>query len=99
MFIHSVYFWLKPGTTPSEEEAFVQGAKSLTAIASVRHGWVGKPAATDRPIIERGYSYALVVTFDDAAGHDFYQVDKVHDLFRDNCHHYWNKVTIFDFET
>ncbi len=99
MFVHCVYFWLKPGLTHAEEEAFVQGAKAIAKIRSVKHGWVGKPAATERAVIDSSYSYGLVVTFEDAAGHDIYQVDKIHDQFRENCAQYWSSVKIYDFET
>jgi len=98
MFVHCVYFWLKPGITAEEEQTFLRGAESLTKIQSVRYGWCGKPAATDRPVIDRTYSYGLVVAFDDAAGHDAYQVDPVHDAFRD-LHDLWVTVRIYDFES
>ena len=96
MFVHSVYFWLRPDLTEEEKEKFWAGARSLTEISSVRHGWVGTAAATDRPIIDRSYSCALVVVFDDEAGHDHYQTDPVHDRFREECAPYWSKVLIYD---
>ena len=97
MFVHCVYFWLKPGITEAERKQFVAGATSLTKIKAVKQGWVGKPADTDRPIIDRSYSYGLVVAFDDLAGHDAYQVDPIHDAFR-NLSHLWTQVKIYDFE-
>jgi hypothetical protein len=96
MFIHSVYFWLKPGITAAEEQRFSSALISLTKIQSVRHGWCGEPAATDRPVIDRSYTYGLVVAFDDAAGHDAYQVDPVHEAFR-KLHDLWTQVRIYDF--
>ena len=97
MFVHCVYFWLKPGLPESEVRRFQAGAESLLRISSVRHGWVGKPADTDRPIIDRSYSYGLVVVFDDTAGHDAYQVDPIHDAFRELAP-LWNQIKIYDFE-
>ena len=97
MFVHCVYFWLKAGITSDEEKRFLEGAKSLTKIESVRKGWVGKPAATDRPVIDSSYSYGLVVVFEDMAGHDAYQVDPIHDRFRD-LSSLWTQVKIYDFE-
>jgi hypothetical protein len=97
MFIHCVYFWLKADITPEEEGRFLKGARALTKISSVKNGWVGKPAATDRPIIDRTYSYGLVIVCEDEAGHDHYQVDPVHDEFRE-LHHLWTAVKIYDFE-
>ena len=75
MFIHVVYFWLRDGLTEGEEAQFSAGVQSLLAIESVKHGWVGVAASTDRPIIDRSYSRALVVVFANEAGHDAYQVD------------------------
>lgn len=98
MFVHCVYFWLKPDITPEDERRFVEGARALTTLRTVRHGWVGKPAATDRPIIDRSYSYGLTVIFDDVEGHDAYQVHPVHDAFRE-FQHLWTAVKIYDFET
>lgn len=96
MFIHAVYFWLRDGLTHAEEAQFSAGVTSLLAIESVKHGWVGVAASTDRPVIDRSYSRALVVVFADEAGHDAYQVDPIHDRFRDECHHLWTRVQIYD---
>ncbi|MEZ4703216.1 MAG: Dabb family protein [Rhodothermales bacterium] len=96
MVIHNVYFWLKDGITPAEIATFEAGARSLLTIDGVTGGYVGKPAATEaRPIIDRSYSYGLVVMFDDIAGHDAYQVDPIHDAFRELAH-LWTRVQIYD---
>jgi hypothetical protein len=96
MFVHAVYFWLRPDLSAAERQTFVEGVRSLTTIPDVRHGWVGTPAGTDRPIIERGYSYSLTLAFADPAAHDRYQVHPVHDRFRDTCGTFWSRVLIFD---
>lgn len=96
MFVHSVYFWLRDGLTAAETAEFVDGIRSLNAIETVEKGYIGVPAATNRPIIERGYSYALVLAFADVASHDAYQEHPVHDRFRERCAKYWDKVLIYD---
>jgi sugar phosphate isomerase/epimerase len=96
MFVHAVYFWLREDLQAAERETFVAELHHLIALPSVRHGYVGVPAATDRPIIDRSYSYALVVVFDDQAGHDAYQVHPVHDRFRETCGSFWTRVQIYD---
>ncbi len=96
MFIHSVYFWLKPELSDDEKAKFRAGARSLLAIESVRHGFLGTPAPTDRPVIDRSYSAALTVIFDDQAGHDAYQDHPIHDKFRLECADLWSKVLIYD---
>ena len=98
MFVHCVFFWLKPDLTPTQLKEFTDKASALTRIPSVQYGSLGKPAVTDRPVIDRSYSYGLLVAFEDLAGHDAYQVHPVHDAFRKDCAHLWNRVVIYDFE-
>lgn len=99
MFIHSVYFTLRADLTPAERDRFLAGARSLTAIGPVAGSSLGRPAGTDRPVIDRDYSYGLVLTFPDRAAHDAYQTDPVHDAFRDGCAPLWSAVRIFDLDT
>ena len=96
MFVHAVYFWLRDDLTAAERQTYLEGVRSLLTIPDVAHGWLGTPAGTDRPIIERGYSYALTVVFADEAAHDRYQVHPVHDRFRETCGTFWSRVLIFD---
>ena len=56
MFVHSVYFWLKPDLTPTQRAQFWTGVRSLGDIPGVRSFFVGAPASTDRPVIDRSYA-------------------------------------------
>ena len=96
MFVHAMYFWLRDGISREDEATFDAGVGSISTIEGVVHGYVGVPAATDRPVIERGYSRALVIVFNDEAAHDAYQVHPVHDRFREECGGFWTSVRIFD---
>jgi hypothetical protein len=96
MFIHSVYFWLRADLTPAEVEQFLAGARSLLTIPSAAGGWLGAPAGTDRPVIERSYSYALVMPFVSEQAHDAYQVHPLHDRFRVECGQLWSRLAIYD---
>ena len=96
MFIHSVYFWLRDDLSADATQRFVDGIRSLTTIESVAQGFIGTPASTDREIIDRSYSYALVVSFADEAAHDAYQVHPVHDRFREQCAGSWSRIVIYD---
>jgi hypothetical protein len=96
VFVHAVYFWLRADLPPADRDRFVAGLHSLRGIDAVRQGYVGVPAPTDRPIIERGYSYALVLVFDDGAAQEAYQVHPVHDRFREECAPFWDRVLIYD---
>jgi hypothetical protein len=95
-FVHSVYFWLKKDLTDEQLTSFHDKLLALTKIETVRESYVGTPAPTNRPIIDRSYSVALVLAFDDKEKHDIYQDHPVHDDFRDNCEDFWVKVLIYD---
>ena len=97
MFIHSVYFWLKPELTDEEMAAFAKGLRSLAAIESVKTIFIGRPAATDRPVVERGYTFALVVDLGDQAGHDTYAVHPEHLAFVERFKPDWTQINIYDF--
>ena len=100
MFIHHVFFWLHENLSQEDMATFERGVKSLLEIENVKFGDVGKPASTDRPIIERSYSYSLLTVFENKAEHDAYQPPNViHKKFVDECSHLWSKVLIYDSET
>lgn len=96
MFVHAVYFWLKTDLSAAQTAAFLEGVTALTTIDSVEHAWLGVPAPTDRPIIDRSYTHSLVVVFRDQDGHDQYQLDPIHDRFRNECGTFWSRVQIYD---
>ena len=96
MFVHAVYFWLRPELPAPDREQYVAWLPKLCVLPSVRQGYFGVPATTDRPVIDRSYSYALVLLFDDAAAEEAYQVHPEHDRFRNECGSFWHQVKIFD---
>ena len=75
---------------------FHQKLLALTKIETVGESYVGIPALTDRPIIDRSYSVSLILAFDSKEKHDIYQDHPVHDDFRESCGNYWDKVLIYD---
>lgn len=99
MFVHHVFFWLKPDLSASEIEKFEKGVRSLLSIEHVNRGDVGKPSTTNRPVIERSYSYSLLLIFKDKAGHDQYQPHPVHEKFVADCAPLWDRVLIYDAES
>jgi len=98
MFVHAVYFWLKPELTPAQRAEFQAGVETLKGIASTEAVYIGPPAETRRPVVDRTYTLALVVLLKDLAAHDAYQVDPIHKAFVENFASYWDKVVIYDSE-
>lgn len=98
MLTHVVLFWAKDDLTAAERGEFAASLRTLPSAPSVSAGWVGTPAATNRPVIDRSYTFALTLRFESLADHDKYQVDPIHDAFHDRCAKYWTKVLVYDFD-
>jgi Stress responsive A/B Barrel Domain len=99
MFVHHVFFWLKNSLSQEDVLKFENGVKSLAGVEAIKIIEIGKPAATNRPVIDRSYSYSLLLVFDSQADHDLYQPHPVHKKFVDDCSSLWSKVVIYDSES
>jgi len=96
MLVHSVFFWLKPTLDAEEVAGFRKGLESLAGIEAAEAVYVGTPAETDRPVIDRSYTFGLTVLLPDMAAHDAYQVHPLHKAFLENFAQDWDKVLIYD---
>jgi hypothetical protein len=99
MFVHHVFFWLKASNTAEENQKFEKCVSSLKEIKSIKIVDIGKPAVTDRPVIDTTYSYSLLLIFDTLEAHDEYQVDPTHLQFVSDCSSLWERVLIYDSES
>jgi hypothetical protein len=97
MFVHAVYFWLRPDLTDDERARFAANLQTLATIPS-KGCYIGTPSSTDRPVIDRTYTWALVLLFADLAEHDAYQVHPVHQQFVAENKALWASVKIYDSE-
>ncbi len=95
-FIHTVLFYFNEGVSEADKATFMDGVRSLGKIESVRNLWVGPPAMTPREVVDNSYDMALIVHFDDKAGHDLYQEAQIHLDFIEASKHVWNRVQIYD---
>jgi len=98
MLVHSVFFWLKDGMNEDETKMFEQGLESLTHIDSVNLGYFGAPAKTDRPVIDKTYTYGLTIINENCDLQMEYQVDPMHKKFVNDFEKYFEKVVVYDFE-
>ncbi len=96
MLIHSVYFWLKEDLSESDKRLFVSELNKLSVINGVLAIFIGVPADTNRPVVEKSYTFALILHFDDNAAQEAYQVDPIHKSFVEKNRHFWNKIIVFD---
>lgn len=98
MFIHTVYFWLKDGTSAAARQQLEEDCRGLLGtIPTVRHLWTGKPAMTPREVVDNSYGVGLTVVLDDAAGHEVYQEHPLHKKFIARNKAHWTRVQVYDF--
>lgn len=99
-FYHNVYFWLHEPDNAVHRKQFESALRTLLETSvNVKSYHIGIPASTDRPVVDRTYTYAGVMQFEDIAAHDAYQVEDAHLQFLAQNKHLWHKVVIFDSES
>ncbi len=95
-FIHHVYFWLKNPTSESDRQKLIEGLQKLSKVKTIKSFHIGKPAATNRDVIDTSYSVSWMLMFEDAASQESYQVDPIHLNFVETCKDLWQKVVVYD---
>ena len=99
MFIHTVYFWLNDDAPAAAREQLEKDCiEILGKIPSLRHVWAGRPAMTPREVVDNTYAVGLCTVFDDAKGHDEYQVHELHKRFIERNKPNWKRVQVYDFK-
>ena len=96
MFIHHVYFWLKNPSSSEDRQQLIDGLEKLTKVKTIKMFHIGKPADTNRDVIDTSYSISWMLVFDDKAAEESYQVDPIHLNFVETCKHLWQKVVVYD---
>lgn len=96
VFVHHVYFWLKNPESKADFDKLVDGLKKLSHVKTIKDFHIGKPADTNREVIERGYAVSWLVQFANAADQASYQTDPIHLKFIDECSQVWSKVIVYD---
>ena len=99
MHSHLAFFWLNDGLTWDAISDFEKGLVSLTQVPLVVNGYFGKPADTHRGVVDRTYSYGLMLQFKSIIEHDLYQNFSTHQGFVANHSGKWKRALIYDIET
>lgn len=96
-FIHVVFFWLKDPQDTAASNRFEEELNTLTGdIKVIKSAHIGKPAPTDRPVIDNSYHYSLILSFKNKQDQDIYQEHPVHLKFIENASDLWEKVVVYD---
>lgn len=96
MFVHHVYFWLNNPSSKEDLNKLVEGLTALSKVKNLKMFHIGKPADTNREVIERGYAISWLCVFENKEEQDKYQVDPIHLKFIDNYKQLWSKVIVYD---
>lgn len=95
-FIHHVYFWLKNAGSAEDTEKLIAGLKKLSNVKTIASFHIGKPAGTNREVIDSSYAVSWCLFFKNKADQDSYQTDPVHLKFIEECSSLWTKVIVYD---
>jgi hypothetical protein len=96
MFVHHVYFWLKNPDSAEDLAKLIEGLEKLRKVKTIRMSHIGRPASTNRDVIDRSYSISWLLFFDSLADEESYQKDPIHLDFVEKCSPLWKKVVVYD---
>ncbi len=96
LFVHHVYFWLKNPGSKEDHKKLLDGLQALSKVSTIHMCHIGKPADTNREVIDRSYAVSWLCLFKNKEDQDKYQVDPIHLKFVDQCSPLWTRVTVYD---
>ena len=96
IFVHHVLFYTPADASAADQAKLLEGLQTLRGISAIKLAHIGTPAATDRAVIDRTYTYSWLCLFESAAAELEYQQHPIHDDFRNQYARYWEKVVIYD---
>lgn len=98
MFVHCVFFWLKPDLNDAGRARFLAGLRSLAQSPNAARVSVLRPARTPRDVVDSSYDYQLLIEFADKAAHDAYQspADEAHESFVQTFKGDWARIAVYD---
>lgn len=96
VFIHHVYFWLKNAGNATDRDKLVEGLTKLSKVKTIKSFHIGKPAATNRDVIDSSYAVSWCLMFENDTDQASYQTDPIHLKFVEDYSHLWSKVIVYD---
>ncbi len=95
-FYHVVFFWLINESKEVSKKFEQELRQFIDQVEVIKTSHIGTPASTDRDVIDRTWSYSLILTFDSLKEQDLYQEHQAHQKFIDNASSLWEKVLVYD---
>ncbi|MCX8212715.1 MAG: hypothetical protein ACI92C_001511 [Neolewinella sp.] len=95
--MHTVYFWLNDDVDEASAQNFETGIERLVGVPSIKRSFFGPAASTPtRGVTDNSFDYALIIWFDDVAGHDIYQSHPIHLKFVEEQEAKFKRVQVYD---
>jgi hypothetical protein len=95
-FIHHVYFWLQRPGDAGDLQKLIEGLKRLSRVSTIQSFHIGRPADTNRDVIDRSYAVSWCTFFRSPEDQEAYQTDPIHKRFVEECASLWSKVVVYD---
>jgi hypothetical protein len=95
-FVHTVYFWFKEKNNQDQKSIMQAELLKLGQIDLIESAYIGKPADTNREVIDSSYDFSITFVFKNKADQDAYQIHPDHYKFIDACSSFWEKVQVYD---
>lgn len=95
-FMHVVFFWLVDDEEETSEKFLMELRKFIDNVDLIKTKHVGRPAGTDREVIDSSWSYSLILSFESKKEQDLYQEHQLHKDFIENASALWKKVQVYD---
>ena len=96
VFVHHVLFYMSAAASDADRAQLLKGLQKLRGISAIKLAHIGAPAETERAVIDRTYTYSWLCFFESPAQELIYQQHPIHDEFRRDYAHYWERVVIYD---
>ena len=95
-FFHVVFFWLIDESEEVSKRFEKELRKFIGQVDVIKTSHIGKPAPTDRDVIDNTWSYSLILSFNSKKEQDHYQEHEAHLQFIENASSLWKKVLVYD---
>jgi len=96
MHTHTVFFWLWKTLSVEKRRQFENGLDLLSRDPNVLDRRIGRPAETNRSVVDSSYDFCLIARFETLAAHNAYQESEAHQVFLDTCSEMWSRVQVYD---
>ena len=96
-FAHVVLFWLKNPDSVKDRQSFRTSLEKFVSQSPyIKTMHLGEPAATNRDVIDRSYTYMMILTFESLDAQNKYQEEQAHKIFIEESENLWSRVTVYD---